>query len=94
MRQKLGYASYSPPPITNIRGLNIKIIPNASCLTERLIPFGPKAIMITRMIYDLTDLKVRQDGRYTYYTASCKEYGFENFSIRRPIVWGLIRLQP
>lgn len=39
----------------------------------------PESYNDNTMIYDLTDLKVRQDGRYTYYTASCKEYGFEEF---------------
>lgn len=37
----------------------------------------PESYNDSTMIYDLTNLKVRQDGNYTYYTATAGEYQFD-----------------
>lgn len=37
----------------------------------------PESFNANTMIYDLTDLRVRQDGDFSYYTASANEYQFD-----------------
>jgi|GEM_PF-1685250 len=60
----------------------------------------PESYNSNAMIYDLTELKERHEGYYTYYTATANEYGFdvkgcytagenEKFLLAKSKAWGL-----